>query len=137
MAKARPYGSQNGYDKPVNKQSAGRKFDDAVFIKRELNASEQAACKAQAFTVEQFAAQLEALMSQGYKVTFKWDDYSRSNACWISTGDKEHVNYGYILSGRGSTAQKALKQALYKHFNCCADGVWAGMAGDLIGDIDD
>lgn len=132
------YGDQNGRSTP-EKKPAQKAYGGSTdtFIKRELSADEQAACKAQPFTAEDLVAQLGKLTGQGYKITFRVDSYSNADAVWIMQTDGEHANAGYILSGRGSSALKAFKQALYKHYNLCMDENWKDLDKSSTFEIDD
>lgn len=93
----------------------GNTWEQAEFIKRELTESEQRACKEWDFPeVEAFDA-LSRLCDQGYKVTFRTDDYNGGFACWLLPAKDSADNSGLILTGRGSNSYKAFKQAYYKH----------------------
>jgi len=50
----------------------------------------------------------------GYKFSIKYDDYSSSVACFMLPVDGGE-NSGFILTGRGSTAWRAVSEVLYKH----------------------
>lgn len=125
-----------GQSSKTPKAPAAR-FNDAVFIKRELTADEQRACKAQAFDDAECVDQLVKLCSKGYKLTFRWDEYTNSFAVWASVSDKDHHNFGYILTGRGSLPSKAFKQLLFKHYNLCNEESWQELQGDAYDPLDD
>lgn len=136
------YNKQKSIEKRPGQSSTPPKakadrFNDSVFIKRELTADEQRLCKAQAFTPDQAFEQLLKLCDKGYRLTFKYDTYTNSHAVWASAADSEHQNFGYILTGRGSEPIKALKQLLYKHYNLCNDETWSDLQKDLYDPLDD
>lgn len=120
-----------------SRSTKAERFNDSVFIKRELSADEQRALKAQPFTPEQAVQELLRLCDRGYKLTFKYDTYTNSHAVWASATDPTHMNYGYILTGRGSEPWKALKQLLYKHYQLCNDETWSDLQKDLYDPLDD
>src|SRR6185436_14806861 len=57
----------------------------------------------------------DKLCEAGYRVMTKYDTYSKAYACFIQRVDGKNVNENMILTGRGSSAHKAFKQALFKH----------------------
>lgn len=119
----RSYADVDGKNKSAPKQTA-RRFNDAKFVQRELTSDEQADCKLREFTESDFQNLVEKY-SEEYSITFKWDNYSNSPACFMRPIDPSHENTGYILTGRGSTFAKAFKQLLYKHEVLCGDGTWS------------
>lgn len=102
---------------PQNKGAAQRaKYrPQSEFVKFSLGDDEKAVIKDTAYSSEQLSDDLEELAQQGYKVTFRWDDYGDCVGCWFVAPDDEHDNAGFILAGRGSTALKAFKQAIWVH----------------------
>lgn len=97
-----------------------------TFIQYELSKEQAAACKATSFSYEDAWTQAQELAESGYRITVKFDDYSEAYAAFISAPQKG-VNAGLILTGRGSSCFKALKQALFKHYTIM-DGDWTGFA---------
>jgi len=59
----------------------------------------------------------------GYRFSLGWDDYNLAQMCSVTTKDRENTNAGWVLVGRGSTAERALYQALFKHL-IVAKGDW-------------
>jgi len=91
-------------------------FSSAKFVTYDLSKEQRAELKGTIWDVETFDTCLTRLNELGYKITFRDDEFNGCKACWlIPTGDN-HPNSGYILSGRGSTPLKALKQASYIHY---------------------
>lgn len=64
------------------------------------------------------------LTETDHKLTIRWDDKNEAFACWIVPTTDGHANEGLLLSGRGSTPLKAVRQALYIHFYLF-EGNWA------------
>ncbi len=125
--------------KPVKKSAvqSSSNWEQATFIPRELTAEEQKLCKDWGVDAEHLASELGKLNEVGYKVTFRWDDFNECYACWFLPPKDHRDNAGLILTGRGSSALKAFKQALYKH-TALFDEIWP-RGGDRRGgqDIDD
>jgi len=63
------------------------------------------------------------LLEEGYRVNTKYDDYSSSCAAFIIPGDQSG-NSGFILTGRGGNAYRAVSEALYKH-EVLLSGSWS------------
>lgn len=90
-------------------------WQQATFINRDLTTQEAEACKLWEFSEEEAFDTLEKITQEGYKVTFRLDEYHHCAGCWLLP-EKTHLdNAGKILTGRGSSAYKAFKQVYYKH----------------------
>jgi len=103
------------------------RFNEAKFVLYELNKDQTAECKSQPNDAETLFGAMEAMITDGYAFSLKTDSYSGGIGCWVRHTDPDHANGGLILSGRGSTALKALKQVLFKHHICMA-GLWTEYA---------
>lgn len=96
----------------------------AEFVNINLVGEDLENIKAWAPTSDAMSDLFDKLIESGYSVTAKWDDKSKCYTCWIKPTNDADPNMGYALSGRGSTALKAVRQVAYKHFVVC-DSVWA------------
>jgi hypothetical protein len=67
------------------------------------------------------------LIESGYKTTLKWDDYNDCFGAFVIAEGRNPENTGMVLTGRGSTPLKALKQAMFKHY-VVFDGSWGAWA---------
>src|SRR5476651_1598109 len=107
-----------GKGDPQNKGAAQRaKYrPQSEFVQYNVTEKERAALKLTEFTGENMVDTIQELAEAGYKVTFRWDDYADCNAAWIIAPDDSDDNKGLILSGRGSSAIKAFKQASWLHY---------------------
>jgi hypothetical protein len=103
------------------------RFNDTKFIQYELSKEEKATCKSWVTTLEELDTLYLRFCESGYSMSAKWDDYSASFAAFGQTRDQKHANYGYMLTGRGSTPLKAMKQMLFKHY-MIFDEMWAEFA---------
>lgn len=115
--------------KPQSSKPSGvgkaQRFNDNQFVQYELDKQQQAECKAWKVSADEIFGAVSALVDDGYKVSIRWDTYSECYGCFIQDSSGATPNAGYILTGRGSTVEKCLKQALYKHHTCLS-GEWAG-----------
>lgn len=119
-----------------DRQKAPR-FNDMLFVQYELDKTQQEACKNHEVTSDQLFDELLAFISDGYKVTFRYDSYNECYSTFMQSGGEGGPNAGYILTGRGSTPLKAFKQLVYKH-RVCLDGEWGQYVERRGGfDIDD
>ena len=123
--------------KNASERSNARRFNDAQFIQYELDKASQSACKAWEVTSDALVDAIDRLADDGYRVTVKWDTYSASFMCSLQQIHDDGRNKGYILTGRGSTGCKALKQVLFKHYTVMQED-WQEFAGfDRKAEIDD
>lgn len=108
-------GKQDDGKKPAR---AGKKprFNDVVFIQRELSAEESLACKRQVAPLEALDDSAMSLGDQGYRISLKWDTYGDCYGAWMQQTQDGKPNAGMCLTGRGSTPMKALKQLFFKHY---------------------
>lgn len=113
------------------------RWNDNQFINYNLDKTQQKECKAYVITEPELFDRLSALITDGYRFGVSLDRDDRTFSAFMQARTSEGPNAGYILTGRGSTAFKALKQLLYKHF-VCLDGSWETWAerngDDLIDD---
>jgi len=95
--------------------SKGR-FNDVEFVQFELSADQLAILKAQPLDAGELDNLAVKLVEADYRISLKWDARGECHACFIQRVGDEGDNVGAILTGRGSSPLKALRQALYKHF---------------------
>lgn len=95
-------------ERPVKKDSG------VSWVNYTLSTDQKAELKAQTFD---FDNALLRLTEEGLKVTIAYDDYNECYSCYLIPKNPDHPNAGCILSGRGSTPIKAVKQAAYIHWN--------------------
>lgn len=93
------------------------------FVNYSLTTEQTKELKATKFGLDECENLLAQLTDSDYKVTLTFDDYNSAFACFIVPKSKDNPNFGYILSGRGSTPIKALKQAGYIHYQLF-EGHW-------------
>lgn len=100
------------------------RFNDVSFINWSLSPEEKAACKAWSLSLEDYDNAIGNLVEGSYKTTISYDGFRSCFTCSIVPTKDAKSNQGYILTGKGSTPLKALKQALYIHFHIM-DTEWA------------
>lgn len=129
-------------DKVKARSSNGRapakasRFDGARFVQYELDEAQKAQCKAWGLSESDCWLAVLPLLDDGYSLTVKFDTYSEAYAAFLQVrGQADHVNSGLVLSGRGSSAYKAVKQLLFK-----LDAIgpsWVQYAERRVQDLDD
>lgn len=106
---------------PVANGKVPAKQSDIVWVNYTLSDEQKQEIKAQSFDVE---TALVRLTEEDMKVTISYDDYNECYSCFLIPKKQESINYGCILSGRGSTPIKSVKQACYLHWNIF-EGNWS------------
>jgi len=106
-------------------KSKAPRFNDVVFISFPLSEEQKSEIKIAAWDLEDMDNALITLAEQDYKTTTSYDDYSASYACFVTPKGDKHKNAGFILTGRGSSPHKAVKQAFYVHM-VLFEGDWTG-----------
>lgn len=107
--------AESGGKKPPAKTS------DIVWVNYSLSDEQKQELKSQVFD---FDTALTRLTEEDMKVTISYDSYNECYSCFLIPKNPESVNYGAILSGRGSTPIKAVKQAAYLHWQIF-EGNWS------------
>jgi|SRR5690349_4481688 len=123
---------------PMNKGAAKRASfrPQAEFVRYTLSDAEKALIKGTSFPPDVFVDKLHELVEAGYKVTFRWDDFGDCHGCWFIPSEDDLDNKGLILAGRGSTADKAFKQALFMH-EMIFEKIWPKPTGTSKAELDD
>jgi len=103
------------------------RFNDNQFVRYELDKAQQSECKAWDIGEDGLLDLVSAAIDDGYRFSLKWDDYSECYGVFMQPVVPEGSNAGLILTGRGSTVGKSIKQVLYKHHTCLA-GDWSEYA---------
>jgi len=119
------------------KKSTIPHFDESKFLSYSLTKEQQAELKKTTMSADDYDNMLLRLEEDGYKITGRYDDFNKAFACWIMPVEKKHPNYGYILTGRGSTPLKAIKQAAYIHYTIFDQDWPAHYEGKRTEEIDD
>lgn len=99
------------------------RFNDVQFVQLEPDKEELLAIKNSAVTPEDVLDFVTQQSEAGYRISHKYDDFSEAHAVYCQPLDDDHENSGLVMSGRGSSAFKALRQLMWK-FSRCPDGQW-------------
>lgn len=83
------------------------------FIQYSLTDDEKAYLKQQGVDHDRLWDTTEGLIESGWTFKFGYDSYNHAYQCVVSQRFADNPNAGYMLTGRGSTPPKALRQALY------------------------
>lgn len=110
-------------------------FKPAQFVNVNLEDKQREELKAIQWTHEQFDSAFNALCNDGYSLKLRYDARNDCFSAWLLAPDG-HKNSGRILSGRGSTPMKAVKQLVFIHFKIL-EGEWGVDQGQVGTPIDD
>jgi len=110
-----------GYSKSTKPENSRPAFQKSEFINYDLSKTEKEACKAWDMSLSELDLMMQKLNESSYKISVGWDNYSRAFASFLVPQDAQMENYGLILTGRGTTPVKAIKQVLFKHYNVLGD----------------
>lgn len=134
MTKNANYGS-HGADRKAPPTKTPR-FNDVSFVNYTLPPAVAQTLKESPFSPEAGWKAIHDLNDTGYTVKFRYDEKYQNYTAFIQHSDPNHVNAGIILSGRGSSCMKALKQACFIHYEV-TQAVWAGFIEPKAVEIDD
>lgn len=98
------------------KQPKKERFNDVEFVSLELSEEQKGILKAQELVAGELDELALKLTESGYRISLKWDTFNECHACYLQSIEETGTNAGAILTGRGSTPLKALRQALFKHY---------------------
>lgn len=110
-------------------------FKPGQFVNVSLSVDDVFNIKLQAWHEEEFNDAFSRLCMDGYKTTLRYDQRNQCYAAWLLPTEGG-PNDGYILSGRGSTPFKALKQLAYIHYKLL-EGRWDANGDQPRDQIDD
>jgi len=112
------------------------KEQDVIFVNYNLTDAERKKLKAANFPDDAAFSQLLKMIEEGYKVTFSEDKFHKCFSCFIIPTNPGGDNSGYILTARGSSPEKAFKQACYLHWDKF-DRIWSSWKGIGTEELDD
>lgn len=90
--------------------------DDLKWINRNLTDEEKQDHDVQGKTPEQLGLLLWRVALQGYNVRVAFDAYSKCFQANLVPYQAENPNFGYAISARGATPERAFSLLLYKHY---------------------
>jgi len=97
------------------------------FINVDLSPEDRSIIKSTAYDMAEWSGDLQKWIDNAFKFTFSYDDYNHSFQVIGTRQDKEHPDYGIMLTGRGSTPIKAFKQWVYIQTRLIGELTWSEM----------
>lgn len=94
------------------------------FLNVSLTDEDKAILKSTKYDMAEWSADIDKWIENGFKYTFSHDDYNHCFQVIGQRSDKDHEDFGIMLSGRGSTAVKAFKQWVYIQTRLIGDSSW-------------
>lgn len=94
-----------------------QQFQDIKFVNYNLTEEQKNDHDSTNRPVEYVAVQGVKLISKGYAVKISFDSYSKCYQATLTVWNEANHNFGYGLSARGATPERALSLLLYKHFD--------------------
>ena len=120
-----------GADRPANNG-----YEQFAFLNVELTKPQAEALKKMPAWSEEMSGYLDTVVKAGFQISLKVDGFNNCFAAYMQIRLHSHPCYGFILTGRGSTQIKALRQLLYKHFAVLGED-WSKAKGPQPSAIDD
>jgi len=93
-------------------------FVPKTFVRFDLDEKQAAACKKWQPTFSDLDSEMLRLIEAGYKLSFSVDNYNDCYQVFVQTDANIGPNKALIMTGRGSTPLKAMKQAIAKIAAC-------------------
>jgi hypothetical protein len=122
-------GGRGGASKQGQRSAApAARFNAVQFVTYALRQDEKDTLKERGVHGPSLDDDLIGSLAGGYKLTVKWDAFTEAYAAWLVAPEGHETNAGMILSGRGSSPMKALRQVLYIHVEVCR-GDWRPLRG--------
>lgn len=90
--------------------------NDLKWINRNLTEQEKSHHDTQAKSPSELGVLLFKVAVQGYNIRLSWDTYSKCYQANLVPFQAENPNYGYAISARGATPERAVSLLLYKHY---------------------
>jgi len=97
---------------------------DLKFVNRNLTADEKEQHDANPVPFSKLAQEWVKLTTQGYVTKLGWDSYSKCYQATLTVWQSDNPNYGYGLSARGATPERAISLLLFKHGDILGEN-WA------------
>jgi hypothetical protein len=110
-------------------------FKPSQFVNVTLESAQRDTLKAANFGADEFESAFAALCADGYSLKLRYDDRNDCFSAWLLPAAHSKHD-GMILSGRGSTPMKAIKQLCFIHFKML-EGDWGANQGISHDPIDD
>lgn len=99
-------------------------WETIKFVNRNLTTEEKADHDARKESPQKLCHEFIKLVAIGYVIKCSWDAYSKCFQATATVWNEGCSNYGYGLSARGATPERAVSLLLYKHFHILNEN-WA------------
>lgn len=116
--------------KPASRRSTSANPSFRGFLNMNLTDEDKAIIKSVAYDMAAWSDDIEKWIDSGFKFTFSEDTYNHCHQVIGQRVDKDHVDYGIMLTGRGSTPVKAFKQWVYIQSRLVGDADWTSLLDD-------
>jgi len=113
--------------KPAPRRTSSANPPFRGFLNIDLSDEDRAFIKSTKYDGNEWLADLDKWIDNGFKFTFSYDTYNHCFQVIGTRSDKEHVDYGILLAGRGSTAVKSFKQWIYIVTRLIQDNDWTSL----------
>lgn len=108
---------------PPKKSTKSSKSLDIEFINWELTKEEKLAAKSYEVPVDHLLVLVEELVDDGYRVSFKRDDYNKCFNCSLTEPARIDGSSSRCIVSRGPTVGDAVRVAMFKH-HVLLEGDW-------------
>lgn len=97
------------------KPQQSNSFTQKTFVNVPLTAEHKASIKDWHIDLSGLDDMLLKLLETDIRVTMSYDSYNQCYSATLAHTDDKHPDFLYLLSGKGSTPLKSVKQVLYIH----------------------
>lgn len=97
------------------------------FLNIQLTEEDKTIIKSTSYDMASWQADLDKWIDNGFKFTLGYDAYSHCFQCIGTRSDRDHVDFGILLTGRGSTSMKSFKQWIYIQTRLIGDADWSSL----------
>lgn len=104
-------------EKKKAQSTAQTPFESIKFVNKNLTTEEKQDHDNANRPIEYVATTFLQLAQSGYSLKVSYDSYSKCMQATLLVWNKACPNFGYGLSARGATAERAVSLLLYKHFD--------------------
>lgn len=94
------------------------------FLNIQLTDEDKATIKRTEYDNAAWQADFDKWVDNGFKFTFSQDEYNHCLQVIGTRQDKEHPDFGILMSGRGSSCLKAFKQWIYIQTRLIGEATW-------------
>jgi len=94
------------------------------FLNIDLSDEDRSIIKSTVYDDAEWHGDIHKWIDNGFKFTFGYDNYNHCFSVIGARNDREHLDAGILLTGRGSTPSKAFKQWVYIQTRLVGDATW-------------